>query len=193
MIRRLGLVGLVLTGMGLGLVHAPTPDAAAPLAPAGQHCVVNIDPVQPGAQTSRVEEGGCFATLAEALAVATDGAARVDPQMQPHELTKERFPTAGRTVIAIDYADANFRGDYILWSVSQGGCAPGVHFRASSMPDGWNDRVSSVLGGANCDLQFLFEHIDFNSHTQGEVAECHPECEGLRVMDNKTSSRFMAD
>jgi hypothetical protein len=181
--------------MGLGLVHAHPPDAAAPLAPAGHHYVAHVAPVQPGAQASLAEEGGCFATWAEALAVATGGEVRVDPKTQPHALTPEmfeRFSTARRTIIAVDYADAHFEGVTLTWYADQG-CAPGVLFNPNRMPEGWNDRVSSVVGAGGCDHQFLYEHIDFNAHQQGLVAECHPQCEGFRLMENKTSSRIMAD
>ena len=99
MLRNAYLVGLLVIGLGLGHAHAQpnTPDAAAPPAPTGQHCVAQIDPVQPGAKASVVKEIGCFATFAEALGVATDGVVRVDPKMQPHELTKKRYyPRQGR-------------------------------------------------------------------------------------------------
>ena len=79
------------------------------------------------------------------------------------------------------------------WYSDQGGCVPGRTFKLNRMPGGWNDVVSSVMGAGNCDHQFLFEHIDFNSHKQGEVAECRPDCKGLRVMNDKTSSQVMAD
>jgi hypothetical protein len=196
MLRNAYLVGLLVIGLGLGRAHAQTvaPDAAAPSTPAGQHCVVNIDPVQPGAKASVVEEVGCFATFAEALAVATDGAARVDPKTQSHELTKEMLPAAGkagRTVIAVGFSDANYRGSTIIWSSFQGGCTPKQTFRFNRMPRGWDNQVSSVFGAGNCGHQHLYEHIDFNQHKKGHVANCHPDCKGFRVMNDKTSSRIM--
>jgi len=185
-------------GLGLGLAHAQTnaPDAAATSAPVGQHCVANVDPVQPGAKASVVKEGDCFATFAEALAVATDDAVRVDPKMQPHELTKEMLPApgkAGRAVIAVDFSDANYTGSVHIWSSFQGGCTPKRSFLINRMPRGWNDQVSSVWGAGNCNSQVLFEHIDFNEHKKGRVAQCRPDCKGLRVMNDKASSRIMQD
>lgn len=195
-IRRVWLVGLLLPGMGIGFVHAQTPDAAAPLMPAGQHCVATIDPVQPGAQDSLVTEDGCFATLAEALAVATDGAVRVDPQTQPHDLTAEMFPTrAGRIVIAVDFDKPHFadHAHSLTWVSTHGGCTPTVQFRVPYLGWDWNDRVSSVLGAGNCGHQFLYEHVNYNvGKPKGRVAQCRPSCQGFRVMDNKASSQIMA-
>jgi hypothetical protein len=198
MLRNTYLVGLLVIGLGLGGAYAQTnaPDAAAPAAPAGQYCAVNVDPVQPGAKASVVKEVSCFATFAEALAVATDGTVRVDPKTQPHEFTKEMLPAAGkagRTVIAVDWSDANYKGEPMIFYSDQGGCVPGRTFEFRRMPRGWNDVVSSMWGAGGCDHQFLFEHIDFNSHKRGKVAQCHPNCKGLRVMNDKTSSQVMAD
>lgn len=67
-IRKVWLSGFLITGMSAGLVHAQTT--------AGKHCVSDIDPVQPGAQSgSVVKKTDCFATVAEALMMATDGSA----------------------------------------------------------------------------------------------------------------------
>lgn len=196
MIRSLWLVGFVITGMSPGLVPAQPPDATTPLAPTGQHCVASVEPVQPGAQDSKVTEGGCFATLAEALAEATDGAVRLDPQTQPHELTEEMFPTtAGRTIIAIDFDKPNFadRNNSKTWYSNHGRCTPNVQFRVPYVGREWNDRVSSVLGAGNCRHQFLYEHIKYNvGKPKGRVAHCRPSCKGFRVMNNKASSRIMA-
>ena len=103
MLRNAYLVGLLVIGLGLGRAHGQpsAPDAAASPAPAGQHCAVNVDPVQPGAKASVVKEVGCFATFAEALAVATDGTVRVDPKMQPHEFTNCVSPTNSAVTVRL--------------------------------------------------------------------------------------------
>lgn len=194
MIRHLWIAGLMLPAMSPGPGNAQRPGTPAPSEPAGQHCVATVEPIQNEKEVSKVEEGGCFTTLAEAVSVATDGELRLDPKTKPRDLTEKMLSTKGKkTIIAIDFDKPNFedRSNSMTWNSNRGGCKPNLEFRVAYLGQQWNDRVSSVLGAGNCTRQYLFEHTEFNHNKKGEVARCRPSCQGFRIMDNKASSQIM--
>jgi hypothetical protein len=193
MSRHFYVVALVIVGIGPGLVRSQTPDAEAPQTGEDKYCVVEIDPVKSGEEESATKKNNCFATTAEAVAAATDGAVRLDPKTP--ELTDETLGTLLRKspsrVLAIDYNNVNFDPEdgYIVWTGTRG-CGPGITYFKKRMPDGWNDHVSSVEGGL-CRTQRLFENVNFNKGDKGLIATCSPSCKALPKMNDKTSSRTM--
>lgn len=78
---------------------------------------------------------------------------------------------AGTTLRAIFYDD-RFRnsGDRIEY-YGGGSCSASTNdtdFKLSSLPDGWNDKVSRIRDFAACDVD-LFEHVNFKGESTGYV------------------------
>ncbi|MBC7227447.1 MAG: hypothetical protein H5T61_09450 [Thermoflexales bacterium] len=168
----------------------PTPSAALPNLDFplrdGNHCVVNIEPLQPGERFSRIRPVGCFASFSEAIAVATDGALQLPPDWNPADgLPEGPAPAQGNVVVGIDYEGANFTGSTLVWETDHTpGCSDGTSFVAPSMPAGWNDRVSSARSYSGCNHYYHYEHTNFG----GAVLDCGGSCSNMGVMDNQTSS-----
>lgn len=186
MTKRRTLRPLLLVGSTLLLFAMAGIVSAAASAGADGNCVVKIDPVQPGQQSSQVSQPQCFATFAQAIAAATGGTVHLSPTAQPSQLTQGMLSAAPdtSTVIGIDYVNSSFGGNSLTWTVGNGGCAVGVHFEASSMPSGWNDVVSSAKSFANCNTYTHFENSGFT----GAELNCGPSCATMGAMNDKTSS-----
>ncbi len=76
-------------------LSTPTPPLTLDLG-AGQHCVVEIHPLQPGESASEIRPVGCFATFSEAIAAATGGDVQLSPDVGPDEVTEEMLVPAQR-------------------------------------------------------------------------------------------------
>ncbi len=134
--------------------------------PADDHCVVSISSVQPGELYSVVSEPQCYSTFSEAWAAA-NGAG----------------PEGSRTVIGIDYWDAEFQGASLTWSANNTvGCNTGLSYSAASMPSGWNDTVSSAKTYGGCSTNTHYEATS----SRGTQLVC--QCATMGVMNNQTSS-----
>jgi hypothetical protein len=158
-----------------------------------RHCVAALEPVGPGAKSSKVTSFSCYPTLSDAILAATGGAVWLPPDEELgvqldrlEQLQKARKPldTKATFVIAIDYVNANFQGATLTWTTPTG-CSSTNSYQASSMPSGWNDVVSSTRGFANCNTNVLYENSNFG----GALQICSPNCSGLGAMNDKTSSR----
>jgi hypothetical protein len=151
---------------------APQPEAAtaAPAAgTSGPHCALAAGDHQPLR---------CFATFPAAVAFATGGrvtapasaadAAR-DPGFAASVEAAATLPAAGTAtsagsggvLVGIEYADLNY-GGATLSMFAPGGCdySLDVDYRFTSLPAGWNDRISSFRSYSNC-AQQLFNAINF--------------------------------
>lgn len=91
----------------------------------------------------------------------------------------------GKVVIGIDYDGPNFTGSTLVGGTRHTpGCLDGSSFIASSMPAGWNNRVSSARSYSGCNHYYHYEHINFG----GAVLDCGDSCSSMGVMENQTSS-----
>ena len=146
------------------------PDDFQPPAPAGDHCVVSISPVQPGELHSVVSELQCYSTFSEAQA-AVNGAG----------------PESNGTVIGIDYWDVNFQGSTLTWVADNTvGCNTGLSYSAASMPSGWNDTVSSARTHGGCSANTHYQDSSFGASQH----VC--QCATMDVMNDQTSSERWA-
>jgi hypothetical protein len=178
--------------MGIGPVHsqadlseADEADSEAGLQPSGNHCVVQVSPVQPGQRTSAIEEVGCFETFSEAIFAATEGEVNLHPTSQPFDVTEEMLVSVAVTVYAVDYEHKNYGGKSYIWTTASVGCTSTQSFAAARMPSGWNDILSSTRGFAGCYRNILYEDANYLGASQ----ICTPDCSLLGVMNDKTSSR----
>jgi hypothetical protein len=179
--RPLALLAVMLLAIAItGVVTAAAPAAA------GGNCVVRIDPLQRGQQSSHVSQPQCFATFAEAIAAATGGAVHLSPSVKPSQLTQAMLGVTPytTTVIGVDYVDSNYGGNSLTWTSTSGGCTSTQSFQASSMPSGWNDVVSSALSYQNCNTYWHFQDSGFG----GAQLDCGPSCATMGVMNDQTSS-----
>lgn len=179
--RPLALLAVTLLAIAItGIVVAAAP------ADGGGNCVVKIDPVQPGQQSSHVSQPQCFATFAEAIAAATGGTVHLSSSVKPSQLTQAMLGDTPdtTTVIGVDYVNSHYGGNSLTWTSTSGGCTSTQTFQASSMPSGWNDVVSSALSYQNCNTYWHYQNINFG----GAQIDCGPSCATMGVMNDQTSS-----
>lgn len=152
--------------------------------PGAKHCVIIIEPLQPGQTTSKTSEPQCFATFAEALAFVTNGAVVVPQDFRPDDLTDEILAATTDTVVGIEYIDANFLGSSLTWGTpNSNGCSDGTVYQ-SNVPNDWNDKISSARAFQGCNS---FLHYA-NANYSGSTHQCAPNCATMSVMNDQTSS-----
>ena len=136
-----------------------------------------------------------FRTLRQAAYVATGGAILLEDDATFADLARELQSlerTLGRssfaeTTIGIDYDGANYSSGGYIWTVSNSvGCSTGTTYSVSSMPSGWNDRVSSAQAFGGCNT---FVHYA-NTGLGGDSITC--TCSSMGTMNNRTSSERWA-
>ncbi|HLB47906.1 MAG TPA: hypothetical protein VJL59_12935 [Anaerolineales bacterium] len=148
-----------------------------------RHCVILIEPLQPGQQASVASEPVCFARFPDAIYAATGDTVRLAPAVRPADVTQDMLAPASTTVISIDYANSNFQGSTLVWVANNSvGCNTGYSYSAPTMPSGWNDVVSSAQTYGGCNNNPHYEHTNYG----GAVLTC--TCSTMGVMDNATSS-----
>lgn len=187
--------GVTFAVLGLAIILAVTSVWAAqePSAKSsGEHCVASLQPSKPGAKESQLAGFKCYPSFADAISAATDGAVKVSrqsdlrAQIESADQQIRSLPaTASAFVLAIDYEHANFVPSSLTWT----GSAPYssvLSFFKTRMPQGWDNRVSSTRGFADCNLNILFEEENFG----GASVTCTPTCSYVGdAMNDRTSSR----
>ncbi|ATB39493.1 hypothetical protein CYFUS_004937 [Cystobacter fuscus] len=185
-------LALVLGGCG-GLEVAeeqePGFEDAAPAQ--AQHCVmeaVAFKPEEAPPSDLPPAKQDCFASFAEAIAFATNGAVQLPPTVTPDQLTPELLETDAtptQNVIAVEYQHSNYGGaSLIFYNAST--CAQSNMF-VSSMPSGWNDIISSALAFAGCNNSYHYEHVNY----LGSVVNCGTACPYIGdAMNDRTSSIY---
>ncbi|MBC7228500.1 MAG: hypothetical protein H5T61_14915 [Thermoflexales bacterium] len=151
-----------------------------------QHCVIQIEPLQPGQTESKTSEPVCFDTFSKALFFATEGAIQLPVPAEPGEVTEEMLtPAQSNTVIGIDYSGSNFSGSTLISVTSNpNGCFDGSIYVLSSMPSGWANTISSAKSYQGC---ARFYHYDYPNY-EGAVINCGYSCATMGAMDNQTES-----
>jgi hypothetical protein len=183
----------VLAAAALAVLGAAAPAAAA--ASDGPACVVAVE--NPDRTT-------CFATFREALDFASGGEVRYGPKNAGDALRDPAFRAAvdaantkadrqvragalsSGTVISIEYENTGHGGSHLIYTGSSGNCSTStgnVDYQVSSMPSGWNNRLSSFLSFANCWVQ----HWESTGHNGASVGPTGSRT-SLGLLDNHTSS-----
>jgi hypothetical protein len=144
---------------------APAPESATAAArqpsAAAPHCVLAAG----DRQAPR-----CFATFPAAIAAATGGRVTSAPASAATAVRDPAFTaavesqsvTVGAVLVGIESADLNY-GGASLSMTAPGRCdySMDVDYRFSSLPSGWNDRISSFRSYSNC-AQQLFRGTSFS-------------------------------
>jgi hypothetical protein len=155
------------------------------------HCYALLSPIRDNSdESSRMVEMACFDTFSQAIHAATGGRVQLDPSTRPEDVTEELLNRVERTgipaaqvVIGIDWDYTYYGGSSYTWVVSETGCTPSIQYSVSSMPAGWNDRVSSAKAYSNCKF-YHYRDANFG----GPYVICNPNCATMGSLDNATSS-----
>jgi len=164
------------------------PPAAGDVDEQDKHCVVQIEPLQPGQTASKVSEPVCFDNFSDAIFAATGGAVRLPSSIEPSEVTEDMLAPPGPrsgTVIGQDYSGANFSGSTLTWTTSNpNGCFDGTIYMQPSMPSGWANVVSSARSYQGCAHYYHYDYPNYG----GSVLDCGYSCSTMGAMDNQTES-----
>jgi hypothetical protein len=146
-VRSATVVGMLL-GVG-STVLAGVPAQAASVPSESRTCVIVVDKVRPGEQTSHVLRSEC--------ASSPTGKAALQRSV------------SDETLLMIGYEDADYNtttGDSFGWYGSAGPCdLEGYGIR--NIGDDWNDKLSSFRTYGNCEEVNLFEHERYNLFQDG--------------------------
>lgn len=159
---------LLLTVTGL-IVYSGSPIAFAARSQQGPtahnpYCVAHAVPIG----SSQPVVMRCFRTFAASIRAATGGLVRLPASARPGSVTPDQInrrveaaqsPTA-TYVIGIDFENVNFGGQSAVF-IESSKCG---NYEISSMPNGWNDIVSSVSTASGC-ATTLWQNVDFSGTT----------------------------
>jgi len=181
------------------LMATATPVSATDVKPASSpsetapHCVGSAQPMG-----TLMPAGGpataCFASFAQAISYATNGAVALSSSASPTDFTDEMATaSAGSTIIGIDWEDPNFQCCFAGWSYSwtvanDYGCVGGRNYYVDGMGS-MDNQVSSAKAYAGCSRYDHWEH----NYGQGARINCAPECATMGVMNDATSSERWFD
>jgi len=158
------LAGLALYGSAIS-ASAVTAHQAPSSRPSahGHYCTARAE----AAGSVRTPAMTCYSTFSASIRAATGGRVRLPASAKPRSVTPDELnAAAGRVtpanvfVLSIDYKDINFGGATLTWTQSTA-CGS---FQAGSMPNGWNDVVSSVVTDSGC-ANTLYKNINFGGTT----------------------------
>lgn len=159
---------LAALGLSIGLSAPASAETGASSRSTGQeenHCVS-------GVESQSLE---CFSSFRAAIAAATGGRVQDAPTDAQAAALDDGFTakldglsatSAPDVVIGIEYEHSGYRGSSLIASAPYG-CddSADADWQYSSMPSGWNDRISSYRVYNNC-LVDHWEHVNFvGSHT----------------------------
>jgi hypothetical protein len=168
-----------------------------------QHCIMQADRFNSSGEL--VERGNgqleCFDTIAEAVYAGSGGTILLPAETTGEQLSSEFLEQyqvttqseavpLGQILLATYWENANKGGSSISiweWTV----CSLFYHWGFSTMPAGWDNRISSTESYAGCYFNELSEH----EHHQGAKQNCGQTGCLVSVspaLDNQTSSTYLA-
>jgi len=156
------------------------------------HCYSLLSPINENSgDFSQVLESKCFDSFSESIRAATKGRVQLDHTIQPEAVTEymlnggaEKDLADVQVVIGIDWDYTNFAGSSYTWVVSNNGCSSSIQYSISSMPAGWDNRVSSARAYSNCNYYYHYQNTNYG----GSSVVCNTECSTMGSLDNATSS-----
>ncbi len=153
------------------------------------HCVITVEPLQPGQVSSTTSNRTCFNTVAESVAFATNNRIQLPATASASDVSQALRGQVGNRstladiVIGIHWDWTNRQNASIVWRSSVG-CGPATFTVNDMTPNGWNDRAESAEGFSGCNHFFQYEHINLG----GAVRDCNAYCSDLGVLNNQVSS-----
>lgn len=157
-----------------------------------QYCYALLTPIEEGNNgSSRIIKSECFDNFADSIYAATNGQVQLNSSTRPETVTDEALNSSNggsspssQVVIGIDWDNTNFGGSSNTWAVSGSGCSSSIQFSTSSMPSGWDNRISSARGYSGCNYFYHYQDINYG----GSSVVCSTECATMGSLDNATSS-----
>ena len=174
--------------IALSLVAATrSPDSVKPI-----HCYALLSPVTGIIEgSSQILETACFDTVAQAIEAATHRRINLDPSISPEDVTDAMLnggeganTPVTQVVIGIDWDYTYFGGSSYTWVANDYGCSSSIQYGVTTMPSGWDNRVSSARGFSNCNYYYHYQNTAYG----GTSIACHTECASMGTLDNDTSS-----
>jgi hypothetical protein len=169
----------------------------APALGVAEHCAIatlatpKSEPLPDGRSPEAIPPAAiprCFPSFSEAIEFATDGRVELPRAGTVDDLDNTFLNdvdpgTNANNVIGIEYEHSNFAGSSLIF-YNEFTCRTHTML-VSSMPSGWNDRISSARAYADCARSEHYEHNDFG----GSMFDCHSECSYIgNAMNDRTSS-----
>lgn len=156
------------------------------------HCYSLLSPVDmKSSGSSKVLESACYNTFSESVKAATKGRVHLDPSVSPKDVTDEMLNkvdgkslAAAQIVIGVDYDNSNYGGATYTWVVPTSGCTDSIFYSVPTMPNGWENRVSSAKAYSNCNYFYHYRDTNFGTPS----VACNTDCSGMGSLDNATSS-----
>lgn len=174
---RAALCAVALAIVGSAVMAGPA-RAAAPdrtTADGGEHCAL----VLPDTEVLR-----CFASHEDARRFAVEVGA-IEGHDQRASAANQLPPRL--TLLSVEYASAFYLGDSLWVYGEDGPCTPvttDLDYELSSMPAGWNNRITSFLSSSNCQTRH-YDYVNFGGIYVGYSPSQLALGNGL---DNDTSS-----
>lgn len=185
--RRLSIVATV--ALATLAIAFPAQVSAASNDAVARHCVARLAHLEPGETTSRVLSMACYQTFAEAIDHATNGKVHLGPNATPDQLSPEAL--ASSYVLGIDFQHTHFSGASFT-ATGDTPCTGGHNFAIDTMPETWNNVVSSNYPSSGCDRA---RHWDGTYHT-GALIDCRPSLNCYYIgdaMNDRSSSEEWFD
>ncbi|HVP20553.1 MAG TPA: hypothetical protein VMS73_01700 [Anaerolineaceae bacterium] len=180
------IIGSLITALAL-IAANTSPETTNP-----KHCYALISPVDENSGgASQMLESACFDTFSQAIKAATQGRVELDQSITPADVTDAMLNTsengslpASQVIIGIDWDYTNYGGSSNIWAANDYGCSSSIQYGVTTMPSGWDDRVSSARGYSNCNYYYHYQNTSYG----GAFIVCHTGCSSMGSLDNDTSS-----
>ena len=165
---------------------------ASPESTHSKHCYALLSPAgENSGSASQILETACFDTFSQSVKAATLGRVELDPSVLPQDVTDEMLNAnesvslfAVQVVIGIDWDYTNYGGSSYIWVANDYGCSTSIQYGVTTMPSGWDNRVSSAKGYSNCNYYYHYQNTNYSGTSIG----CHDACSSMGSLDNDTSS-----
>ncbi|HYO51238.1 hypothetical protein [Archangium sp.] len=164
-----------------------------------RHCLVRMEPGDTAGAPAKLSPMTCYRSISEVISAATHGRVVLPATTKASELNEMMLRAAGYDddtaavtasyLVGTDYADSNFGGESYTWTASvpcyDRFTGASYTLYAPSMPDGWDNRISSVKTYQYCRSTTVYDYT--NQGGISMVTGC--ESPSLSWMDNRASSR----
>ncbi len=154
-------------------------------------CSIIFEPIQPGQSQSTVNAAGCFDTFAKSVLFGTKGKIVLPADATPDAATIARIAASPdlTSLIGSDWLGANYTSSrYDYYGATGDGCDSGDSFGWTYMPSGWDNDVSSSIGGYDGCNNFIHYKDQNYGGTYIDCGGAGDTCPTMGSFDNTTSS-----
>lgn len=184
--------------IGIGLATGTVPHVAAQeLSTDFQHCIVRLEPIRPGEQSSKVSEPICFDNSPDAIALITGGRIRLPQTAQQAEIdeamrsysTSSSLSTGSTNTLLSSFLIARFWNNInfnnlLVEYMGPVSCSPSTSYGVPVLSSSLNDKFESGSAYSSCNILWIYENINYG----GQVGVCYPSCSDFGIFKNQVSS-----